>query len=155
MSFHLRSLRRRFEQNQEDCTFTVLALLPTATSNIVEAMNTESITYEIQQLKSVAKHGPKSVSGDSTAAPSIADTALTEEESRSMVSLQSESGIHASQIVTPSPLATTSDEGKTDGATQAQTRKTKRQLWDQLTISGMLPQSATKAAFMLTRRATS
>merc|ERR1711977_440937 len=45
------NLRRRFEQNQEDCTYTILALLPTATTNILEAMPTESITYEIQQMK--------------------------------------------------------------------------------------------------------
>ncbi|KAK8048357.1 Peroxisomal biogenesis factor 3 [Apiospora phragmitis] len=85
------NLRRRFEQNQEDCTFTVLALLPTATANILEAMNTEKITLEIQQMKSAAK---STRSGDSNAAPpSIADTTLTEgEEGKSVASLQSESG---------------------------------------------------------------
>ena len=43
------SLRRRFEQNQEDCTFTVLALLPTATENILDSLQVESITHELQQ----------------------------------------------------------------------------------------------------------
>lgn len=127
-------MRRRFEQNQEDCTFTVLALLPTATTNILDAMNTEQITYEIQQMKGSTK-SVKSGSGDSvTGPPSIADTTLTEEEGKSMAaSMQSESGVHASQIATPSSAA--GDGGQQDGGAQ-KARKTKRQLWDDLTISG-------------------
>lgn len=127
------SLRRRFEQNQEDCTFTVLALLPTATTNILEAMNTENITYEIQQMKTAK--AVRSGAGESATPPSIADTTLTEEESKSMVSVQSESGVHASQIATPSPFAARGEGGQQDGATQ-KPRKSKRQLWDDLTISG-------------------
>ncbi|KAI6785764.1 Peroxisomal biogenesis factor-like protein [Emericellopsis cladophorae] len=130
------NLRRRFEQNQEDCTFTVLALLPTATTNILEAMNTESITLEIQQMKST-----KGVrSGESNGPPpSIADTTLTEEEGRSMASFQSDSGVHASQVVaTPS---TTSAPSISEGAQQqpetATKKKSKRQLWDDLTISAI------------------
>lgn len=115
------SLRRRFQQNQEDCTFTVLALLPTATANIVSLLNTEQITYEIQQAKSAAK-GP---AADSASPPSIADTALTDDDGKSLASLQSESGVHASQIAAPSP-----------SGHDAKARKTKRQLWDSLTISG-------------------
>jgi peroxin-3 len=127
------NLRRRFEQNQEDCTFTVLALLPTATTNVLEAMNTESITYEIQQMK-----GAKSIKSgsDSTSPPSIADTSLTEEESKSMASMQSDSGIHASQIATPTPFSAGGESGQQDGAAQ-KSRKTKRQLWDDLTISAV------------------
>lgn len=123
------NLRRRFEQNQEDCTFTVLALLPSATTNIVEAMNTEKITYEIQQMKAA-----KSIRGGEAATPpSIADTTLTEEDGKSMASFQSDSGVHASQIATPS---VTGEDGRQDGATRA-TRKTKRQLWDDVTISAV------------------
>ncbi|KAH8194191.1 hypothetical protein TruAng_011650 [Truncatella angustata] len=96
------NLRRRFEQNQEDCTFTVLALLPTATTNLLETMNTEKITLEIQQMKGVKN--ARSVDSSATP-PSIADTTLTEEEGRSTVSLQSESGVHASQAALPSPSA--------------------------------------------------
>jgi peroxin-3 len=129
-------LRRRFEQNQEDCTFTVLALLPTATTNILETMNTEKITYEIQQMKGSAK-SVRSGSGAESAAgpPSIADTTLTEEESKSMASLQSDSGVHASQIATPSPHAVAGEGGEQDGGAQKSYRS-KRQLWDDLTISG-------------------
>ncbi|KAK0722975.1 peroxin-3 [Lasiosphaeria miniovina] len=131
------NLRRRFEQNQEDCTFTVLALLPTATTNILEAMNTEKITYEIQQLKgSVAK--TRNVG--SVSPPSLSETNATDDDGRSIisVSVQSEAGIHASQISVPSPLATV-DGGPQEGApAQPQkARKTKRQLWDDLTISSI------------------
>ncbi|POR35810.1 Peroxisomal biogenesis factor 3, partial [Tolypocladium paradoxum] len=128
------NLRRRFEQNQEDCTFTVLALLPTATTNVVAALNTEQITYEIQQIKGSAK-SLKAGSAESTASPpSIADTTMTEEDGKSMASLHSESGVHASQIATPSPFAAAGDAGQQDGGVP-KTRKTKRQLWDDLTIS--------------------
>lgn len=129
------SLRRRFEQNQEDCTFTVLALLPTATTNILEELNTERITFEIQQMKGSVR-SLKSGSVESTASPpSIADTTLTEEDGKSMASLQSESGVHASQITTPSAQAAAGESGRQDGGAP-QSRKSKRQLWDDLTISG-------------------
>lgn len=128
------NLRRRFEQNQEDCTFTVLALLPAATTNILEAMNTENITLEIQQMKSAARgvHG-----GESAAAPpSIADTTMTEEEGKSIGSLQSESGVHASQVALPA-ASSTGDAAQEGGNTHQRPRKTKRQLWDDLTISSI------------------
>ncbi|KAF7516828.1 hypothetical protein G7054_g14004 [Neopestalotiopsis clavispora] len=132
------NLRRRFEQNQEDCTFTVLALLPTATTSVLESMNTEKITLEIQQMKGVKN----ARSAESTATPpSIADTTLTEEEGKSTVSLQSESGVHASQIALPSPSATSTTDGTQEGgqapASTQKSRRTKRQLWDDLTISSI------------------
>ncbi|KAG5975429.1 hypothetical protein E4U55_007693 [Claviceps digitariae] len=148
------NLRRRFEQNQEDCTFTVLALLPTATANVLAEMNTEQITYEIQQIKGSAR-GPKNGAAESMtlSPPSIADTTMTEEDSKSMAtsgSIQSESGIHASQIAVPTPFSAASAAGATstgqDGQQQADaatssapkvSRKTKRQLWDDLTISAI------------------
>ncbi|KAM5351534.1 hypothetical protein ACJ41O_004257 [Fusarium nematophilum] len=131
------NLRRRFEQNQEDCTFTVLALLPSATTAIVEAMNTEQITYEIQQMK--ASKAIKNGAAESVTPPSIADTTLTEEDGKSMASqsLQSESGIHASQIATPSPFAAGGEAGQQDGGAPPKPRKTKRQLWDDVTISAV------------------
>ncbi|GAP89198.1 putative peroxin-3 family [Rosellinia necatrix] len=128
------NLRRRFEQNQEDCTFTVLALLPTATANILEAMNTENITLEIQRMKGTAKSVR---SGESSAAPpSIADTTMTEEEGKSIASLQSESGVHASQIALPDAQST-GDAAQDGGQASQKPRKTKRQLWDDLTISSI------------------
>lgn len=73
-------------------------------------------------------------SGETSATPpSIADTTMTEDESKSMVSL--ESGVHASQLSLP-PMSATGDSSQ-DGsqAPPRINRKTKRQLWDDLTIS--------------------
>jgi peroxin-3 len=113
----------------------VLALLPSATANILDAMNTEKITLEIQQMKGVK--GSRS-SDSSGAPPSIADTTMTEEEGKSTVSFQSESGIHASQIALPSSSATgdgAQDGGQLPKSPAQKSRRTKRQLWDDLTIS--------------------
>ncbi|KAF2866489.1 Peroxin-3 [Massariosphaeria phaeospora] len=65
------NLRRRFEQNQEDCSFTVLAILPTATENIVAALPVEQTLDELQKHKTarLARSG-----GASSAAPSVTAT---------------------------------------------------------------------------------
>ncbi|KAL5094476.1 hypothetical protein Trisim1_007060 [Trichoderma cf. simile WF8] len=116
------NLRRRFEQNQEDCTFTVLALLPTATGNVITALNTERITYEIQQIKSSAR----SLKGiQTTSPPSIADTTLTEDDSKSTISVPVDIGM---------PFTT---DGSQSELAPPRPRKTKRQLWDDLTISAI------------------
>ncbi|KAK5990247.1 Peroxisomal biogenesis factor 3 [Cladobotryum mycophilum] len=125
------NLRRRFEQNQEDCTFTVLALLPTATTNIITTLNTEQITYEIQQIKSSAKSRR---SGESTSPPSIADTTLTEDDGKSMVSIPPDNATQASQAASPSPFNAALESQQ---ETPPKARKTKRQLWDELTISAV------------------
>ncbi len=125
------SLRRRFEQNQEDCTFTVLALLPTATDNILAELETERITFELQQQKAakLAKAEDVRASELGSAPPSA-----TDDDGRSTMSLQSESGIHASQLAVPPPIA--SGDGPQDGGQQAQrARKSKLQLWNDLKIS--------------------
>ncbi|KLU89053.1 peroxisomal biogenesis factor 3, partial [Magnaporthiopsis poae ATCC 64411] len=103
------NLRRRFEQNQEDCTFTVLALLPTAATNILETMNTEEITYQIQQMKARPL--------TSSTPPSIADTTLTDDDGQS------------SLAGGPSPEPNPTTDGPR--------RKTKRQLWDELAVSSI------------------
>jgi peroxin-3 len=54
-----RSLKRRFLQNQQDCTFTVLALLPTLGARILEEMDVETVTETLQgRSRSVAVPGP-------------------------------------------------------------------------------------------------
>ncbi|AEO68935.1 96ac8690-41e6-4522-b331-c39351223ba8 [Thermothielavioides terrestris] len=140
------NLRRRFEQNQEDCTFTVLALLPTATANILEAMNTEKISLEIQQIKGSAATRIRSVG--STSPPSMSETNATDDDGRSIISVSahSEAGVHTTQISVATPLASagpasgateTTDTPRQATATPTKPRKTKRQLWDDLTISAI------------------
>lgn len=113
----------------------MVALLPSATAHILETMNTESITYEIQQLKggNGASKPAKSVSGDSM---SIPDTiGVTDEDGRSMISMQSESGVHASQIAMPPATQTSETANAGEEQQQEKPRRTKRQLWGDLKIS--------------------
>jgi peroxin-3 len=129
---YILSLRRRFEQNQEDCTFTVLALRPTATDNILAELETERITVDLQQQKAakLARNGEAHTSEFGSGPPSV-----TDDDGRSMASFQSESGVHASQFgIPPAPSAGDSPQ---DGGLQApKSRKTKLQLWNDLKISG-------------------
>lgn len=132
----LYSLRRRFEQNQEDCTFTVLALLPTATTNILEAMNTEKITYEIQQMKGSATAKTKSI-GSLSPPTALSEANTVDDDGRSTISVTSEAGVHMSQISVPSAALPEGIEAPApeEPTTPQKPRKTKRQLWDDLTIS--------------------
>ena len=80
----------------------------------------------------------KSGSGDSTTnAPSIADTNLTEDDGKSS---QGDAGVPITQITSPSPLAAgTAAESARSGGPLGMNKaaRTKRQLWFDLTISGM------------------
>ncbi|KAF8509650.1 Peroxin-3 [Hysterangium stoloniferum] len=49
------NLRRRFQQNQQDCTYTILTLLPTLGERILEEMDVESITLTLQLQSKAAK----------------------------------------------------------------------------------------------------
>ncbi|KAI9887779.1 MAG: peroxin [Watsoniomyces obsoletus] len=126
------NLRRRFEQNQEDCTFTVLALLPTATENILEALPVEKITHELQQKK--AERLARSI------ATTKSDTPISElgsdppsvvvagdDDGKSLRSFQSESYVHASQA----------GDGKSTTQEQDKPKKSKAQLWMELKITSV------------------
>ena len=117
------SLRRRFQQNQEDCTFTVLALLPTATDNIIDALPVETITHDLQQKKAERL-------GKSAGTPSELSSgppSVTDEDGKSLASFQSESYVHASQMAASSAGSGDSSRPKSP--------KTKVQLWNELKIS--------------------
>lgn len=130
------SLRRRFEQNQEDCTFTVLAILPTAAENILDAIPVEQILDELQKHKAerlARSVGPSEIA--SSAPPSVAD-----DDGKSLTSFQSEGYVHASQITGvdgESGSGTGSVEGSAEGADKEarRTKKTKAQLWNEMKIS--------------------
>lgn len=120
------SLRRRFQQNQEDCTITVLALLPTATENIVEALPVESITHELQQKKSERLRSADTLD----AAPSELSSgppSVTDDDGKSLASFQSSSYVHTSQMGT-------SNSGMGDSGLRISS-KTKAQLWNELKIN--------------------
>ncbi|KAF3035950.1 peroxin [Didymella heteroderae] len=132
------NLRRRFEQNQEDCTFTVLAILPTATEKILDAIPVEQVLEELQRQKAerlARSVGPSEIA--SSAPPSVADT--TEDGTRSSVQ-DSESYVHASQIALQEG-STVSGETSTEAVggkeTAKASKKSKAQLWNEMKISSI------------------
>ncbi|CRG88603.1 Peroxisomal biogenesis factor 3 [Talaromyces islandicus] len=114
------NLRRRFEQNQADCTFTVLALLPTATENIIEALPVEDLTKELQKKRAerLARLSGSEALGSE---PSSTAPSVTDEDGRSLSSFQADSYIHASQVATE-------NQGPA---------RTKTELWNEVKISSI------------------
>lgn len=113
----------------------MLALLPTATDNVLAALETERITFELQQQKAakIAKGGSGHPSELGSTPPSV-----TDDDGRSMISMYSDSGIHASKLMgLPSADITSGSEAQDGGQQAAKARKTKLQLWNDLKISGM------------------
>jgi peroxin-3 len=122
------SLRRRFQQNQEDCTFTVLALLPTATENILEALPVENITLELQRKKAERLARSGGLSEPTSSELSSGPPSVNDEDGRSMRSMRSEGFVHTSQVV---------DGRSSSGESSPRSNKTKIQLWNELKISCM------------------
>ncbi|PUU80535.1 Peroxin-3 [Tuber borchii] len=121
------NLRRRFEQNQEDCTFTVQALLPTATQLILEELPVEKLTQELQQKKAarIAKSGAPAGAAIPADAASEASTAITtpggkDDDAQSVQSFASESYVMAQR------------EGEEKPA-----KKSRVKLWDEIKISSL------------------
>jgi peroxin-3 len=127
-----RSLRRRFEQNQEDCTFTVLAILPTATENILEALPVERALAELQRDKAerlARSVGPSEVSTADlpSTPPSIADG--------DTASLQSSSFVHASRLADGSAV----NGEPTLLSSPGRAKRNKVQLWNEIKIQCEYP----------------
>ncbi len=126
-------MRRRFQQNQEDCTFTVLAILPTATENILEALPVEQVLEELQRQKAerlARSVGPSEIA--SSAPPSIAET--TEDDARSS-SIQTEGFVHASQVVSEANSTGPTPETPVANSSEKKSKKSKAQLWNEMKIS--------------------
>ncbi|KAI0332155.1 hypothetical protein GY45DRAFT_1344771 [Cubamyces sp. BRFM 1775] len=49
------NLRRRFDQNQQDISFTVMALLPTLGAHILQDMDVEGVTQELQSYSRASR----------------------------------------------------------------------------------------------------
>ncbi|KAL6229707.1 hypothetical protein BDW75DRAFT_224599 [Aspergillus navahoensis] len=118
------NLRRRFEQNQTDCTYTVLALLPTAAEDILEALPVEELTKELQKKRAErlarlnAGEGTATGSDMSSVAPSLL------EDDRKSVS--SESFLRTSQL---------GDSAVDVDASQPKRNKT--QLWNEVKVTSI------------------
>ncbi|KAI9924421.1 peroxin [Aspergillus wentii] len=120
------NLRRRFEQNQTDCSYTVLALLPTAAEDILEALPVEDLTKELQKKRAerLARLNAGEATGSdlSSVSPSVA-----EEDRRSLNSFQSEGFLHASQLG--------GSPSEADG--QPKPKRNKTQLWNEVKIASI------------------
>ncbi|KAF7173871.1 hypothetical protein CNMCM5623_006121 [Aspergillus felis] len=120
------NLRRRFEQNQTDCTYTVLALLPTAAEDILEALPVEELTKELQKKRAERlarlQAGEGTVSDLSSVSPSAAD-----DDRRSLSSFQSDGFVRTSQ----------SGEPAIDGEGPARVKRNKTQLWNEVKITSV------------------
>lgn len=124
-------MRRRFEQNQEDCTYTVLALLPTVRDEVIGAFPVEEISTELQKQK--AERLARSVGGlsevASTDLPSGPPSALDDSGSLNG------SFVHASQM------------GESSAGGQLKTKKSKVQLWYDMKIQCKYTFSAVAEVF--------
>ncbi|KAL8647502.1 MAG: hypothetical protein Q9226_006405 [Calogaya cf. arnoldii] len=123
------NLRRRFQQNQEDCTITVLALLPTATENVLEALPVERIAQDLQQKKAERLGRSASTLDSPSANASSGPSSVTDDNGRSLASLHSGSYVHASQMADPSSA--------TGEVAQSRSTKSKAQLWNDLKITSI------------------
>lgn len=120
------SIRRRFTQNQQDCSFTVLALLPTVREEIIGAFPVEDISDELQKQRAerLARTSAGGVSdATSTDIPSGAPS-VTEDDRASLASMSLSGGsyLHASQMADSTIPAA------------SRPRKTKVQLWYDMKI---------------------
>ncbi|EPS37631.1 hypothetical protein H072_8637 [Dactylellina haptotyla CBS 200.50] len=105
------NLRRRFEQNQEDCSFTVLALLPTATERILELLPVEQITHQLQEKK----------------AARLAKSGAPSEVSFGALSVKDDDGISVKSLKSEPPPS----------GGDPKVKKTKAQLWNELKITSI------------------
>ncbi|KAJ5759987.1 Peroxin-3 [Penicillium odoratum] len=119
------NLRRRFEQNQTDCTYTIIALLPTATDNIVDALPVEELTKELQKKRAerLARLNAGETAGSdmSSVSPS-----LPGDDTKSLSSFQSEGYVHTSQLGEPA-----------DSDSQPRVKRNKTQLWNEVKITSV------------------
>ncbi|KJX93854.1 hypothetical protein TI39_contig4246g00004 [Zymoseptoria brevis] len=113
------NLRRRFEQNQEDCTYTVLALLPTVRDEIVAALPVEQITEQLQQERQERLKRAGASDAASSEYPS-APPSTVDDDARSMAS----SYMHTSQLA----------QSSTDASNTSRPKRSKAQLWQDMKI---------------------
>jgi peroxin-3 len=118
-------LRRRFEQNQTDCTYTVLALLPTATENVIEALPVEELTKELQKKRAERLARISAGEGTGSDMSSVAPS-LPEDDRKSLSSFQSEGFVHASQV-----------GESAESEEQPRVKRNKTQLWNEVKITCM------------------
>lgn len=143
------SLRRRFEQNQQDCSFTVVALLGSLGDQILESINVEHITQTLQQARNTPTPSPmNSVMMDSTTATTEGSGVLAEGSGVLLGTTQqngSSEENHSPEESTPltNGAETNGENGiKTEESNMLappMDKKTKMELWNELKIKSRQP----------------
>lgn len=111
------NLRRRFEQNQEDCTYTVLALLPTIREEVIGALPVEQITEQLQQERQERLRRAGASEAASSEFPS-APGSVTDDAASALGG----SYLHASQVA------------GSESSGNARSKRSKAQLWQEMKI---------------------
>nr|POE76202.1 peroxisomal biogenesis factor 3 [Quercus suber] len=117
------------ERNQEDCTYTVLALLPTVRDEIIGALPVEQITEQLQQERQERLRRIGASEAATSELPSVPPSVADDDNK----SLSSSSFVHASQI-----------DASTADAPSLRPKKSKAQLWQEMKIN-----SVTRALTMI------
>ncbi|KAE8385610.1 putative MFS transporter [Aspergillus alliaceus] len=120
------NLRRRFEQNQTDCTYTVLALLPTAAEEILDTLPVEELTKELQRKRAERLARLNAGEGTGSELSSISPS-LPEDDRRSLSSFQSDGFVRASQL----------GESPVEGDNKTRPKRNKTQLWNEVKITSI------------------
>jgi peroxin-3 len=87
----LSSLRRRFNQTQENVSFTIMALLPTLGKRILEELDVESVTHELQTKSRTFRTPSEPPLSESSISSSI--ELLHEQDTRSDIESASASSV--------------------------------------------------------------
>lgn len=128
----LHSIKRRFEQNQEDCSVTVLELLPQVVDAIMKDLPVERITTELQQKKAIKLARSGSISGPSGSAAESASQSpapRNDDDNQSLQSFASESYVMGSYSVEGG--GTIGRRGGSGGG------KSRTQLWNEIKIKSI------------------
>ncbi|KAF5859419.1 peroxin [Aspergillus alliaceus] len=120
------NLRRRFEQNQTDCTYTVLALLPTAAEEILDTLPVEELTKELQRKRAERLARLNAGEGTGSELSSISPS-LPDDDRRSLSSFQSDGFVRASQL----------GESPVEGDNKTRPKRNKTQLWNEVKITSI------------------
>lgn len=129
-------MKRRFEQNQEDCTYTVLALLPTIRDEIIGALPVEQITEQLQHERQERLRRLGQSEAASSEFPSVPPSTTDGDGGSS-----SGSFVHASQMAGSSM----------EGDDPSQPKKSKAQLWQEMKINCKLQDKPLDDRIMLIR----
>jgi len=134
------NLRRRFLQNQEDCNFTIMALLPTLSTQIFEEMDVESISHALrEQNKKPEPAAPPAVSEQTVPKPEIVpDQPASDEDKTSPVTHPQSTDVpqepsHGKNLAPDHPPEPISAEAEpTVLVSEEERRATKLRLWNEI-----------------------